>query len=139
MLQVQGRSDLFLKLEIIKKFVGVIPILLGIFINIYWMLWGSVGTGIFAYYLNSYYSGKFLNYSMKAQVKDILPSFGIAIVMAMITYTVSWLPLSHFILLLLQLFVGATVTIALCEWTKLEEYKEIKKIAAPILKKITRK
>lgn len=139
MLQVQGRSDLFLKLEIIKKCVGVIPILLGIFINIYWMLWGSVGTGIFAYYLNSYYSGKFLNYSIIAQVKDISHSLGIAVVMSLITYMVSWLPLSPFILLPLQLFVGATVTIALCEWTKLEEYKEIKKIASPILKRITRK
>lgn len=139
MLQVQGRSDLFLKLEIIKKCVAVIPLLLGIFINIYWMLWGSVVTGIFAYYLNSYYSGKFLNYSMMAQVKDILPSFGIAVITATMAYGVSWLPLSPFILLPLQLFVGAIVTIALCEWTKLEEYKEIKKIAAPILKKITRK
>lgn len=139
MLQVQGHSDLFLKLEIIKKCVGFIPILLGIFINIYWMLWGSVGTGIFAYYLNSYYSGKFLNYSMKAQVKDILPSFGIAIVMALVTYAVSWLPLSPFILLPLQILVGASVTFALCEWRKLDEYKEIKRIAAPILKKITRK
>lgn len=139
MLQVQGRSDLFLKLEIIKKCVAVIPLLLGIFINIYWMLCGSVVTGIFAYYLNSYYSGKFLNYSMMAQVKDILPSFGIAVITATMAYGVSWLPLSPFILLPLQLFVGAIVTIALCEWTKLEEYKEIKKIAAPILKKITRK
>ena len=139
MLQIQGRSDLFLKLEIIKKCVGVIPIILGIFINIYWMLWGSVGTGIFAYYLNSYYSGKFLDYSITAQVKDISHSFGIAIIMALVTYMMSWLPLSSFILLPLQLFVGATTTIALCEWTGLEEYKEIKKIATPILKKITRK
>ena len=139
MLQVQGRSDLFLKLEIVKKCVGVIPILFGIFINIYWMLWGSVCTGIFAYYLNSYYSGKFLNYSIIAQVKDISHSLGIAMVMSLITYMVSWLPLSPFILLPLQLFVGVTVTIALCEWTKLEEYKELKKIATPILKKIIRK
>lgn len=139
MLQVQGRSDLFLKLEFIKRCAGVIPILLGIFINIYWMLWGSVGTGIFAYYLNSYYSGKFLDYSITAQVKDISHSFGIAIIMALVTYMVSWLPLSSFILLPLQLFVGATVTIALCEWTKLEEYMEIKKIASPIFKQITRK
>ena len=139
MLQVQGRSDLFLKLEIIKKCVAIIPILLGIFINIYWMLWGSVGTGIFAYYLNSYYSGKFLNYSMKAQVKDILPSLGVAVVMAILTYAVSLISLSPFILLPLQILVGTIVTFVLCEWLQLEEYKEIKKIAAPILKRITRK
>lgn len=139
MLQVQGRSDLFLRLEIIKKCVAVIPLLLGVFINIYWMLWGSTFASLFAYYLNGYYSGIFLKYSTLEQIKDILPSFGIAAMIALITYAVSWFPLSPFILLTLQLLVGIIATVVLCEWTKLEEYKEIKKIAAPILKKITRK
>ena len=139
MLQVQGRSDLFLRLEVIKKCVAIIPILLGIFINIYWMLWGSVFTGFFAYYLNSYYSGKFLNYSMMAQLRDILPSFGVAMLMSVITYMVSLLPLSPYILLLLQLLIGTIVTIVLCECFKLEEYKEIKGIALTTLCKVTRK
>ncbi|MBQ8672663.1 MAG: lipopolysaccharide biosynthesis protein [Bacteroides sp.] len=139
MLAVQGRSDLFLKLEIIKKCIGVIPLLLGIFINIYWMLWGSVGTGIFAYYLNSYYSGRFLDYPITAQVKDILPSFGIAVVMAIATYVISLLPLSPFILLPLQVLAGAIVTFVLCEWAQLEEYREIKQMAFSALKKFNRK
>lgn len=139
MLQVQGRSDLFLKLEIIKKCVAVIPLLMGIFIDIYWMLWGSVLTGFFAYYLNSYYSGKFLDYSMWAQIKDILPSLGIASFMAVITYTISLLPLSPFILLPLQILFGATIVILLCEWLKLSEYKELRTIAVSALQKIKRK
>ena len=72
MLQVQGRSDLFLKLEIIKKIVALGPLLLGVFVDIYWMLVGTLVTGIISYYLNAYYSGPFLNYSIKEQVKDIL-------------------------------------------------------------------
>lgn len=139
MLQVQGRSDLFLRLEIIKKCVAVIPLLLGIFIGIYWMLWGSVCTGLFAYYLNSYYSGKFLKYSMLSQIKDILPSFGVAVVMAIVTYAVSLLPLSPFVLLPLQILVGAISTIVLCECLRLEEYKEIKGMALSVLRKITRR
>lgn len=137
MLQVQGRSDLFLRLEIIKKAIAVIPLLLGIFIDIYWMLWGSVFTGIFAFYLNSYYSGKFLGYSTLDQVKDILPSFGIAVIMAIITYLVSLLPLSPFILLPLQIIVGAVITIVLCEIIKPEEYKELKSIALSAKQKLT--
>ena len=128
MLQVQGRSDLFLRLEIIKKCVAVIPILLGVLVDIYWMLWGSVCTGLFAYYLNSYYSGKFLDYPMLSQVKDILPSFGIAAAMAVITYVFSLLPLSPLLLLVLQVFIGASVTIVLCECLRLAEYKEIKEM-----------
>lgn len=134
-LQVAGRSDLFLKLEIIKKCIAIIPILMGIFINIYWMLWSSVLMGLFSYYLNSYYSGKFLNYSMWFQIKDIIPSFGIAVVMAIITYMFSLFPLSAFILLPIQIIVGAAITIAFCEWMKLAEYKELKGILFSIFKK----
>lgn len=137
MLQVQGRSDLFLRLEIIKKCVAVIPLLLGIFIGIYWMLWGSVCTGLFAYYLNSYYSGKFLKYSMLSQIKDIFPSFGVAVIMAIVTYAVSLLPLSPFVLLTLQILVGAISAILLCECFRLEEYKELKGMALSVLRKIT--
>ena len=136
MLQVEGRSDLFLKLEIIKKVIAVIPLLMGIFISIYWMLWGSVITGFFAYYLNSYYSGKLLNYSIVSQIKDILPSFGVSVVMAVITYSVSLLPCSPFVLLPLQLVIGASVTLILCEWLNLVEYKELKSITCSVLQKI---
>lgn len=139
MLQVQGRSDLFLRLEIIKKCVAVIPLLLGIFIGIYWMLWGSVCTGLFAYYLNSYYSGKFLKYSMLSQIKDIFPSFGVAVIMAIVTYAVSLLPLSPFVLLTLQILVGAISAIVLCECLRLEEYKELKGMVLSVLRKITRR
>lgn len=139
MLQVQGRSDLFLKLEIIKKCVALIPLSLGIFVGIYWMIWGSVFTGMFAYYLNSYYSGKFLNYSILAQIKDIIPSLYIAIIMALFTYFVSYLPLSPFMLLPLQIIVGATIAITLCEYLKRPEYLEIKSIALSIQQKIKKK
>ena len=136
MLQVQGRSDLFLKLEIIKKIIAIGPLLLGIFVNIYWMLGGSVITGCIAYYLNAYYSGPFLNYSIKEQVKDILPSFGVAIAMAVPVYAMSFIPLNPFILLPLQFFVGAIITISICELTKFPEYLEIKGIAMPIINKV---
>ena len=135
MLQVQGRSDLFLKLEIIKKCIAVIPILLGIFIDIYWMLFGSVVTGWIAYYLNAYYSGPYLNYSIGAQIKDILPSMILALGMAAIVFLIGLLPISLFLLLPIQIIAGAIVVFASCEITKLSEYMQIKDIAMSILKK----
>ena len=45
-LQVKGRSDLFLKLEMIKKFIAVGPIVVGIYCGIEYMLWGSVFTSL---------------------------------------------------------------------------------------------
>ena len=136
MLQVQGRSDLFLKLEIIKKIIAVGPLLLGIFVNIYYMLIGSIITGFISYYLNAYYSGPALNYSIKEQLKDILPSFGVALLMAAIVYAISYISLSPFILLPLQISVGIIITIILCKLFKLPEYVEVEEIALKILNKL---
>lgn len=139
MLQVQGRSDLFLKLEIIKKIIAIGPLLLGIFVDIYLMLAGSLVTSLIAYYLNAYYSGPFLNYSIKEQVKDIIPSFGVALTMAIPVFAMSFIPLNPFLLLPLQILVGAVITISICEVTNLPEYIEIKGIAIPIINKIIKR
>lgn len=128
MLQVQGRSDLFLRLEIIKKCIGLCPILLGIFINIHWMLWGSVCYGVIAYYLNSYYSGKLLGYSFINQLRDIMPLFCIASFMAILIYFISFLPLSPIIVLVFQIIAGIIIIVLVCELFKIEEYLEIKRI-----------
>lgn len=129
MLQVQGRSDLFLKLEIIKKVIAVLPIMLGIFINIYWMLIGSVFVGIISYYLNAYYSGPFLNYSISTQIKDIMPSFTIALGCATVVYALSFIPCNHVIVFSIQLIVGVALLIIVYEKVKLPEYIEVKHIA----------
>lgn len=139
MLQVQGRSDLFLKLEIIKKIIALGPILLGIFIDIYLMVGFSIITGCISYYLNAYYSGPFLNYSIKEQIKDILPSFLVAISMAIPVGAMQLINLNPFILLPLQVLLGALIVISLCEWKQLPEYLELKGIAMPIINKVIRK
>lgn len=139
MLQVQGRSDLFLKLEIIKKIIAIGPLLLGIFVDIYLMLAGSLVTSLIAYYLNAYYSGPFLNYSIKEQVKDILPGFGVAFAMAVPVSAMSFIPMNPFVMLPLQILVGAVITISICEAAKLPEYLELKGIAMPFINKIIKR
>ena len=139
MLQVQGRSDLFLKLEIIKKCIAVIPLLLGVFIGIYWMLIGSVITGIFALYLNADYSGPYLKYSIWEQAMDILPSLLMSLTMFAILFAISFLSLSPFIMLPLQIAIGAIFTFAICEIRKPDEYLELKGIAAPVINKILKR
>ena len=134
MLQVQGRSDLFLKLEIIKKIVAVGPILLGIFISIEWMLWGSVLAGLFSYWLNSFYSGKMIDYGSLAQLRDIAPSFGVAFVMMAALYALTLTELPPVALLAVQLIAGAGIAIGLCELLRLEEYYELKNIVIGLLR-----
>ena len=136
MLQVEGRSDLFLKLEIIKKFVFLGPIVLGIFCGIYSMLIANVFCGFIAYYLNAYYSGSFLNYTIKEQVKDIMPSFLVSVCMGLIVYAMSFLPINYYILLPMQVIVGALVFIGLCKLFKLDEYEECKSMISVYFNKI---
>lgn len=133
MLQVQGRSDLFLKLEIIKKCIAVVPLLLGIFVGIYWMLGGSVITGLIAYYLNAYYSGPYLKYSVWNQVSDLIPSISLSLGMAIVVYLIGLLPITYYALLPIQIVTGAIIVFAVCEWIKLDEYTQIKLIVMDIL------
>lgn len=102
------------------------------------MLVGSLVTSLISYYLNAYYSGPFLNYSIKEQIKDILPSFGVAVAMAVPIFVMSFIPLNPFILLPLQIVVGAIITLVMCEVTKLPEYMELKGIVTPLTRKIYR-
>lgn len=128
MLTVQGRSDIQLLLQIIKNIIAIGPILLGIYIGIYWMLIGGVINGWISFVLNAYYSGKKYNYTWWMQLKDIAPSFFVAFVMAIPVYCLTYLPISYFIILPIQVIVGAFITIALCEWRRVEEYLQLKKI-----------
>lgn len=136
MLQVQGRSDLFLKLEIIKKIIAVGPLLMGIFLNIYWMLLGSVITGFISFYLNAFYSGRFFNYSIGEQIKDILPSFIVAILMALVVFAMSFINLPSIVVLIIQLLTGVVLVVILCELTKLDAYLEIKNILMSFVNKM---
>jgi len=136
MLQVLGRSDIFLYLEIIKKIIAFVPLCLGIFVGIYWMLAGSIITGIISFYLNSFYTGKKLNYSSWMQIKDVAPLYGLAFLIALAVFFFKYLPLSYWFILPLQIVVGIVVFIAVCETKKIEEYVELKDLAAKSLSKL---
>lgn len=136
MLQVQNRTDIFLYLEIIKKVIAVGPICLGIFVDIYWMLVGTIVTGIIAFFLNSYYTGKKLGYSSWMQLKDIAPSYGIALLISVGVYFFKYLPLSNWIILPIQICVGIAIFFLVCERTKQEEYVEVKAMATQYLSKL---
>ena len=134
MLQIQGRSDIFLYLEIIKKIIGVIPLLLGIIVNIYWMLWGVIITGIIAFFLNSYYTGKKLHYSSWMQIKDVSGSFLLSFIISFSIYFMKYLPFSYWVILPMQIIAGGIMLVLICEKTKMEEYLEVKAITISFLK-----
>lgn len=135
-LQVLGRSDIFLYLEILKKIVGIVPIVIGIFCGIYYMLLASILTGVISLYLNTWYTGKTLNYSFWKQLRDITPSYFTALVIALAVYFLKYLSLPYYIVLMLQIIVGIVACITISEIFKFNEYKELKTI---VIKVVNRK
>lgn len=87
-----GRSDVFLKLEIIKKCYGLAILALAI-----WLFRSPIGiaasaavTAPLGSFVNAYPNKKLLNYGFIEQMKDFLPSFVLAVVMGVGVYMLSF-------------------------------------------------
>jgi teichuronic acid exporter len=129
MLQVQGRSDLFLRLEIIKKLIAVPTIVIGVFFGIKILIVGMMVNTLIAYYLNSYWSGKFIGYSTFQQIKDILPSFFLAVFVAAVVFIAGcFLNIGDTVKLILQVLLGIALTVGISELIHLEDYQYLKEI-----------
>lgn len=128
-LNIKGRSDLFLKLEVIKKILIIPVILIGIIWGIIPMLIGMIFHSFGCYFLNSRYAGFMIDYSVFAQIKDITPGFLIAIFVGFVlfipTLFIDTLPI---IILSGQLLLGLSLVISISEFLRLEPYLEIKEI-----------
>ena len=125
MLQVQGRSDLFLGLEVAKKISALAPLFIGAFVGIMPMLYANIVVGIASYFLNSHYSGRLLGYGSWMQIKDVAPSFGVAAAVALSVWFLKYLSLSYWVILPLQMAVGAVVFFTICRAFNHNEYNEI--------------
>ena len=132
MLQVLGRSDLFLGLEVIKKMIGIAPLAVGAFVGILPMLYLNILLTILSFFLNSHYSGRLIGYSSWMQIKDIAPSYGVAVITAFSVYFFKYLPLSYWIILPLQIVVGILVFTSICRKTEMKEFHEMCSLILPI-------
>lgn len=117
-----GRSDIYLKLEIIKKFVGMAILLTSLNYGVYAIAIGTLISGIISTFINSYPNLKLLNYSYLEQVKDIMPSLLISMLMGGITYSIKFFEMSNSLTLISQIVTGFIVYILLAKIFKLESY-----------------
>jgi O-antigen/teichoic acid export membrane protein len=136
MLQVQGRSDLFLGIEIVKKIIGIFPLSMCIFYGVMPMLYASIFISIVCFFLNSYFPGKLIGYSSWMQIKDVAPSYGVAGLIALSVFFLKFLPFSYWIILPFQMFVGGIMIIFLCRETKMKEYEELLNIVSFYLHRV---
>ena len=104
-----GRSDLFLKLEIIKKIVGLIALLIALPYGVMTMAYSLLFTNVISQIINAWPNRKLLNYSYWDQIKDILPNVLLALCMGMIVGLVGLLDLSDIITLCIQILLGIVI------------------------------
>ncbi len=87
-LQVMGRSDLFLKLEVIKKIIGIVILLFTIHFGVFWMV---VGISVYSYvslFLNTYYTSKLTNITQLIQWRDLFPIWFFVVVSGFVGYRI---------------------------------------------------
>jgi teichuronic acid exporter len=131
-LNVKGRSDLFLKLEIMKKILGFIVLIISFQFGIYGLLYGSVISSVLCFFINTHYSGKFLNYSAWEQTKDLLPSIILSLIVGGVVYYIDNLSLSislnDFIRLLIGSLIGIILFLTSAFLFQMSSFLELKKI-----------
>lgn len=124
-IKAMGRSDMFLKLEIAKKIVGIFLLILtmnfGVMAMAYSLLVGSVLNQI----INSWPNRKLLLYGYTEQIKDILPSILLAAGMGGCVYFVEFIHLPTIVVLLLQICMGAIIYIGISALLRFEEFTYI--------------
>jgi len=106
LLQLKGYSGIYLKLEIIKKILGVIALVVTVPMGVTEMCIGKVCLSLISIPLNTYYSGKFYNYGLLAQLKDLLPILIHALIMGGIILLILGFISSMWLKLIIGFIIG---------------------------------
>lgn len=128
-----GRSDLFLKLEIVKKVVGLILLGLTMQHGVMAMAYSLLISNVLSQIINSWPNRKLLNYSYIEQLKDFMPSVLLAVVMGICIYPISLIGLPDIVTIVLQVLAGAVLYIAGSVALKLEPFQYLWDIVKPII------
>lgn len=113
-----GRSDILLKLEITKKIIELVTILITMWFGVPAIVVGMAVCATFFTLFNAYPNIRLINYQFKEQMMDIVPSIVMSAMMFIVVYFIQLLPISDFPLLVLQVIIGGIVYLALSVLTK---------------------
>lgn len=138
-IKAMGRSDLFLKLEIIKKVVGLIVLAITVPISVMAMGYSLLFTSLASQIINSWPNKKLLNYGYLEQLKDILPGILLAVFMGLCIYPIQWLGLPDIVTLLIQVPLGAVIYIGASALLKLESFTYLWGMVKPVLLEVLKR
>lgn len=118
-----GRSDLFLRLEIIKKLIGIALLFSTMWFGVKAMAYSFIVSCVLSQIINSWPNKKLLNYSYGEQLKDILPSIVLALIMGICVYPLIYIGLPTILALVIQIIAGAFIYWLGSSILQLDSYK----------------
>lgn len=120
-----GRSDLYLKLEIIKKIYGTIILVSTMWWGPMIMAYSLLFTSVLSQIVNSWPNRKLLNYSYGEQIKDMLPQIGLSCFMGAVVFCVTLIGLPDIATLLIQILLGVIIYLAGSKVFHIDSYEYI--------------
>ena len=126
LLQVKGRSDLFLRLEIIKKIIGVAVLCATLPFGLIAVCWGVLLNSLLSLIINTHYTGKFINLGFLAQIKDLFPTLALSLCTGiMVWLSISFIALPSFVKLLIGVIEGIVLYAGMAYLLGFTEFKEL--------------
>lgn len=118
-----GRSDVYLKVELIRKTVGILVLIATMWFGVMWIALGEIIVTFLSMIITAQPNKKFLNYGFGEQLKDVLPSLFLTACMGIIVYPISKLHISDIWILLMQVVAGISVYVLGSILMKLDTFK----------------
>ena len=128
-IKAMGRSDVFLKLEILKKLLETGILLVTLRLGVFYMALGQLCLGLIAQLLNAWPNRRLLDYAYGQQLRDIAPALLLSLLMAGCVYPVTKLGLGDLVTLLIQVPLGVAIYAGTAWALKLESFQYVLGIA----------
>lgn len=138
LIKAMGRSDIFLRIEVIKKAVGILILILAMPFGVYVLAFSTIIVQVVCNFINSIPTKRLVGYSYLDQLRDILPSVGLAAVMGGGVYLISFLPLPSVATLFAQGAAGVLIYTGLSKALHVKSYDNAKEVFGKYVKKLKR-
>lgn len=134
-INAMGRSDVFLKLEVIKKVIGVAALAISVPFGVFVMVALKPVVSLISTFVNAWPNQMLLGYHLKEQWADLLPSFALSAVMGIVVYGIQFFGMSPLLTLCIQVFAGIAIYAILAWVFKVETFRYLLETAFGFLKK----
>ena len=132
-IKAMGRSDIFLRLEIVKRVLDLVFVVSTVFIGVRAMAYGLLIQGVLCLFINSYPNSKLCGYAFSQQLRDIIPAFLLAAAMGLLVWLISLAGFGSLVTLILQVLTGAVFYIAASVILKLDTFNYLLGIVKKML------